>query len=319
MGIRAALKHIRRFGFPESALPRDPSLALGSGGAAPWDIASGYAVFANGGFRVQRYLIDRVVDSSGQTVYSASAPYVCPDCSPPRQPDPPAEAPVETADTGFEAPGETTAEPAMIWPEGEVPAYIGAADMIEHASKWRPEPDETPGFLSNAGYAPRIITPQNAYLIYDMMRDVIRRGTGRRARELGRRDLAGKTGTSNERRDAWFSGFNADLVATAWVGFDQERSLGAREEGSRTALPIWKYFMADALAGSPDATIPRPPGLVTVRIDPQTGRLAPAGYPGAIFEIFREDHVPTERVEELDNPTTAQPLPQQPEEDIDIF
>jgi len=125
-----------------------------------------------------------------------------------------------------------------------------------------------------------------------MMRDVIQRGTGRRARELGRPDLAGKTGTSNDRRDAWFSGYNGDLVATAWVGFDQDRSLGAGEEGSRTALPIWKYFMKDALAGTRDAMISRPSGIITARIVPETGLVAPAGYSGAIFELFREGHVP---------------------------
>ena len=106
-------------------------------------------------------------------------------------------------------------------------------------------------FSRGSPAAPRVISPENAFLIYDMMRDVIRRGTGRRARDLGRADIAGKTGTSNERRDAWFSGFNGALVATAWVGFDQERSLGAREEGGQTALPMWKYFMARALRRTP--------------------------------------------------------------------
>jgi penicillin-binding protein 1A len=168
--------------------------------------------------------------------------------------------------------------------------------MIEHGLKWRPTAEETPAFFAAADKPPeRAITPENAYLIYDMMRDVIQRGTGRRARELGRRDLAGKTGTSNDRRDAWFSGYNGDLVATAWVGFDQDRSLGAGEEGSRTALPIWKYFMKDALAETRDATIPRPPGIITARIVPETGLVAPAGYSGAIFELFREGHVPDQQ------------------------
>jgi penicillin-binding protein 1A len=121
-----------------------------------------------------------------------------------------------------------------------------------------------------------------------MMRDVIRRGTGRRALALGRSDLAGKTGTSNDRRDAWFSGFNSELVATAWVGFDQERTLGSREEGSRTALPMWMYFMAEALKGQPETPLPRPPGVVTARISAETGRLALAGTPDGIFELFRE-------------------------------
>ena len=165
--------------------------------------------------------------------------------------------------------------------------------MIQHGLHWRPARDDTPEFFATAGNPPeRIISAENAYLIYDMMRDVIQRGTGRRARSLGRPDLAGKTGTSNDRRDAWFSGYNGDLVATAWVGFDEDRSLGAGEEGSRTALPIWKYFMQTALDGTADATIPRPPGIIAARIVPETGLLAPAGYAGAIFELFRAGQVP---------------------------
>jgi len=165
--------------------------------------------------------------------------------------------------------------------------------MVKHGIAWRPTLSESPGFFGLTGEtAQRVITAENAFLIYDMMRDVIRRGTGRRARALNRPDLAGKTGTSNDRRDAWFSGFNADIVATAWVGFDQDRTLGAGEEGSRTALPIWKDFMATALAGTNEAYLPRPSGLITARIVPATGLVAPAGYDGAIFELFREGHVP---------------------------
>ncbi|MCE7902241.1 MAG: hypothetical protein DYH20_06185 [Gammaproteobacteria bacterium PRO9] len=124
--------------------------------------------------------------------------------------------------------------------------------------------------------------------MYDMMRDVIEHGTGRRARALGRTDLAGKTGTSNDRRDAWFSGFNAELVATAWVGFDQDRSLGGHEEGSRTALPMWMYFMADALKDMPEAPLKRPADIVTARISASSGLLALANTPDAMFELFRE-------------------------------
>jgi penicillin-binding protein 1A len=160
--------------------------------------------------------------------------------------------------------------------------------MMAHAESWRPGVSETPEFLTDNQQAPRIIAAENGYLMYDMMRDVIRRGTGRRALALGRGDLAGKTGTSNDRRDAWFSGFNRELVATAWVGFDQERTLGSREEGSRTALPMWMYFMSDALKGVPDAPLARPAGIVTARISADTGLLALAGTPDAMFELFRE-------------------------------
>jgi penicillin-binding protein 1A len=125
-----------------------------------------------------------------------------------------------------------------------------------------------------------------------MLQDVVRYGTARRALALGRGDLAGKTGTTNEQRDAWFSGFNPDLVATAWVGFDKLQPLGARETGSRAALPVWIGFMEDALDGLPERSWEVPDGLVTVRIDPQSGLLAGSDFPDAIFETFREGSVP---------------------------
>ena len=137
--------------------------------------------------------------------------------------------------------------------------------------------------------APRAITEANAWIISDILADVIRVGTGQRARVLGRTDLAGKTGTTNDGRDAWFSGFNADLVATAWVGFDQERPLGPQEEGARTALPMWIYFMQEALRGRPPARPLMPEGVVTLRIAPDSGDLAD---PGGAFEYFLADHVP---------------------------
>ena len=145
-----------------------------------------------------------------------------------------------------------------------------------------------------------------------MMRDVIRRGTGRRALALGRQDLSGKTGTTNDRRDAWFGGFNGNIVATAWVGFDQERPLGAREEGGRTALPMWIRFMDAALKDMPENPPPKPGGLVTVRISPDSGRLARAGEGDAIFETFRVDHVP----EPVEGETSS---PYGPDEEEDLI
>ena len=294
-GLNNAIRHLKRFGLPDSALPRDTSLALGSGGIAPVDIASGYAVFATGGFRIRRYLIDRIVDASGNELFHARPVEPCPACEPSAN-----ERAVEaTLAAQTEIGDGADPEQLTIVPTGtgetrsEVPDYGNVAQMSAHGMTWRPTAADAPDFVRHyVSPAERVISAENAYLIYDMMRDVIRRGTGRRARDLNRPDLAGKTGTSNDRRDAWFSGFNAELVATAWVGFDQERSLGAREEGSRTALPVWKYFMADALDGTPVAMIPRPPGIVTVRIDPQTGLIAPAGSGHAIFEIFEQGKLP---------------------------
>lgn len=181
----------------------------------------------------------------------------------------------------------------------------------------QPTPDEadsdsTPAILTSdtQGAAPRIITPQSAFLIQDIMRDVIKRGTGRRALVLKRSDLAGKTGTTNDQKDAWFSGFNSRLVATTWVGFDQPAPLGRREYGSSAALPIWIDFMADALEGVPD-TLPEPPsGITSARIDPATGKLAYPGQANAIREYFRTEQLPRERArspeEKQAPPTTEQ-------------
>jgi penicillin-binding protein 1A len=140
--------------------------------------------------------------------------------------------------------------------------------------------------------AERVITAQNAYIVTSMMEDVIRRGTGRSAMVLGRTDLAGKTGTTNEHRDAWFCGFNADLVAVAWVGFDQPQSLGEGETGGHAALPVWIAFMKEALRNAPEHSLPQPDGLVTARIDPDSGLLAGANRRDAIFEVFQAGSVP---------------------------
>jgi len=137
-----------------------------------------------------------------------------------------------------------------------------------------------------------VLRPQIAYVLTDMMRDVIRRGTGVHAQAVGRDDIAGKTGTTNDAHDAWFSGFNGALVTSVWVGFDQDRSLGAREEGGRTAVPIWTYFMHDALAGTPMHRVPMPEGVVTARINPDTGQLASSDDPKGIMEMFVEGNLP---------------------------
>jgi penicillin-binding protein 1A len=145
-------------------------------------------------------------------------------------------------------------------------------------------PDESP--------APQAISPANAFVMTDVMTDVIQRGTATAAKSLGRSDLAGKTGTTNDRRDAWFVGYNADVAAAAWIGFDQERSLGDNEEGGRTALPMWVYFMEEALRDRPEHRLPEPPGVVRMWVDRSTGRPTSSGAAGAVFEAFLEAHVP---------------------------
>ena len=140
--------------------------------------------------------------------------------------------------------------------------------------------------------APRAVDPQNAYMMYSMMKDVIARGTGRRALALKRTDLAGKTGTTNDQKDAWFSGLNGRIATTVWVGFDQVAPLGRQETGARAALPIWMDYMRVALKDLPASEPSLPPGLVTVRIDPSSGAVAGVGNSRAIMETFREKDVP---------------------------
>lgn len=143
-----------------------------------------------------------------------------------------------------------------------------------------------------AQIAEQVIDPRTTYQLTSMLKDVITRGTGVRARSLNRTDLAGKTGTTNEQKDGWFSGYNGDYVATVWLGFDQPSTLGRREYGGTTALPIWMQFMAGALEGKPEHSQPQPDGLVATRIDPATGRSARAGDPKAFLEIFKEEDIP---------------------------
>jgi penicillin-binding protein 1A len=271
-GIGNAVRHITKFGFGDAALPHNGSLALGAGNASPLDMAQGYATIANGGFAVKPYVIDAIFGPNGETLYRASPSVVCLPC---------VAEPVD--DFGIEPGEEMTLD-----------------EMVNIALSYRPDASVDPELFARVNAAPRAISPQNAFLVQDMMRDVIRRGTGRRAMQLGRRDLSGKTGTSNDRRDAWFGGFNGDLASVVWVGYDDDLPLGPGEEGSRTALPIWIEFTRYALAGVPEHQMPMPEGIVSVLIAKQTGCPARAGQPDVIFEVFREGHVPEcETVEEL--------------------
>ncbi|HJP37635.1 MAG: penicillin-binding protein 1A [Gammaproteobacteria bacterium] len=325
-GLGPAIQHIKKFGIPASALPRNLSLALGSGGTSPQDVAAGYAAFASGGFRTTPYLIERVYDADNKIIFHEEVAFVCHNCGStiglPEvrrfAPTEVMEEPSTTADDGSIVNSSLITEPALV---SEIPPYPNLAAMTDHGLTWRATAANAPLFSALAGNLPeRAITAENAYLIYSMMQDVIQRGTGKRARTIGRKDLAGKTGTSNERRDAWFSGFNGDIVATAWVGFDDPlRTLGEGETGAKTALPIWKYFMQDTLAGTRDATIPRPAGIITARIVPESGLVAPAGYSGARFELFREGHVPERQSGDTDSPINFSSERSNDDNDEDIF
>ncbi len=249
IGIEVAVSHVSRFGFDPGKLPRNLSLSLGTGEITPLELAAGYAVFSNGGFRITPYFIQRIERADGTVVMQADPAVACGDCV------------------------------ALPPPTGgdEEPVDLQALIAEQQAARRT---------------APRAIDAQNAWLMYSMLKDVIVRGTGQRARALERTDLAGKTGTTNDLKDAWFSGFNGRIVTTTWVGFDQSQTLGPQETGARAALPMWIDYMRAALKDAPPAEVARPPGLVTVRIDPTTGLLAGVGNPRAIFETFREADLP---------------------------
>jgi penicillin-binding protein 1A len=265
-GIGNAVRHIAKFGFGGAALPHNGSLALGGGAASPLDMAQGYAVLANGGRAIKPYVIDAIYGPDGEALYRADPAIACEEC----------------------APGD---DPGPLF-DDEVADEMTLEEMAEIAPDYRPDATVDPELYADVNLAPQAVSRQNVFLVQDMMRDVIKRGTGRRALVLGRNDLSGKTGTSNDRRDAWFGGFNGDLAAIVWVGYDDDLPLGPGEEGSRTALPVWIDFARIAFDGVPENRMPMPEGIVSVLIDRETGCPARAGQGNVVFEVFREDHVP---------------------------
>ena len=233
VGAPAIIEHASRFGFDTTMMPRNTQLAIGGGTmtVTPIDMASGYAAFANGGFRTTPHIITRVERLDGTVVFGPDGPAACATCEPTDEPD---------------------AEPV-------------------------PE---------------RAISARNAFIMDSMLRDVIRRGTGRRARALDRDDLAGKTGTTDLATDTWFNGYHPSLVATVWVGFSDQQPIGEREYGSTAALPIWIDFMREALADVPVGDRAIPDGVVSVKVVPGSGQAAAPDDPDAVFEYFFADNVP---------------------------
>ncbi len=257
LGLPYVSQYVSRFGFDPKTLPQNLTLALGTLPVTPLQMATAYSTFANGGFKVEPYYIDRVEDASDKVVWQAAPRIACALC----------------------------AEPA---PLSELKPAPNAAALLAEEDALR----GGAGPLPPSRLAPQVISPQNDYLMTSMMEDVIKYGTGVRALSLNRNDIAGKTGTSNDYRDAWFNGFTPDLEATVWVGYDDNRPLGAGDEGAHTALPIWIHFMRYALQGVPQWQRSMPPGIVTLRVSPQTGALVSDENPDGISEVFMANHLP---------------------------
>ena len=261
VGPRRAINYIAPFGFPREKLNKDLSLALGASAVTPLELATGYTVLANGGFQVKPYFIERIeLGSEATPIFTANPMRACLECQP-----------SEVSDT-------STLEQTIS--DQDLLDSLGEAGLNNQPAE------------AEVKYAPRVMDARTHFLMNNMLQDVINRGTGRRALALGRSDLAGKTGTTNDQKDAWFSGYNRDLVTSVWMGFDQPKSLGRWAFGGNTALPVWINYMRPMLAGKPEHPFPQPDGIVNVRIDPETGLIAQPGQRNAIFELFKQEQLP---------------------------
>jgi penicillin-binding protein 1A len=216
IGPPFAQDFVTRFGFEAEKHPPYLTLALGAGSVTPWQMARAYGVFANGGFLVDPYIIDRIVDDRGNLLAQAQ------------------------------------------------PQSAGDEKL-------------------------RVLNARNVFIMDSLMHDVVRSGTATRAMSLKRTDLAGKTGTTNDHVDAWFAGYQPTLVGVAWIGFDQPKKLGANETGGAAALPMWINYMQYALKGVPEMAMRMPEGVVSVRIDPETGLRSDEGK---LAEYFFAENVP---------------------------
>ncbi|MBJ6981462.1 penicillin-binding protein 1A [Luteimonas sp. MC1572] len=271
IGVDYARRYISHMGFDESELPPNLSIALGTPSLTPLDITRGYAVFVNGGFRVTPWFIDEVKDREGKVIFKENPAVACRTCGA----DGTTVATSNVVDGFNLGPSQpaATAAPAAAAPEAEPAPSAGGPDRV---------------------VAPRAIDARVAYQLVSMMRDVVQRGTGTAAKVLGREDVGGKTGSTNDHRDAWFSGFGGNLATVVWVGRDDNRSLGYREYGGKSALPIWIDFMRVALDGMPIAANEPPDGMVKVAVS-ASGRLLPTSSDGGLVEWVKAEDL--ERME----------------------
>lgn len=282
IGIPYTREYAQRFGFSDASMPPDLSLALGSATVTPLEMTSAFSVFANGGYKVPAHYIERVEDPRGNVIYSTPKVVLCDDC------DPGFANPLEAE---VDLDNDPEPETGAANPDDESLAVLNDEDATAEESAAASV--ELKKILLDTVDAPRVIDARNAYIMTSMMREVVSRGTGRRAGEaLKRTDLAGKTGTTNNQLDAWFVGYNNNVVAAAWIGSDGLDPLGRGEAGGVAALPMWTSFMADSLAGTPEVELEEPEGIERIRIDLKTGE--PAAGENTIFELFFEDNMPDE-------------------------
>ena len=280
VGAGNVLKHASRFGFDTEQFPRNTQLGIGGGTMAipPIDMARAYSVFANGGYLIDPHLLVSV-EKDGEVLETPTYPPVCQDC--------------------------------------EIPLAQVASGTIDGLPGDDPNdiPDAQEGLSTDAPLEPtnegrttamRVLSKDNAFVIDSMLQDVIKRGTGRKASELNRSDIAGKTGTTNDAADTWFNGYNTEFATSVWVGFSDHSPLGKREYGATTPLPIWVDFMGHALADQYEEVREQPENVVSLKIDPETGEIARPGQSNAIFEYFLEGSTPGGRLDATEDTFSRQ-------------
>ena len=252
IGIKYTLNFMENFGIKSEKLPKDLTLALGSGEITPIELAEAYAYFSNGGYGIKPYLIEQVRTRDDQIIYVENPIRVC----------------------------------------GNPCDYISLDTLQFPLAKSVEEISELREKAGLPRFATQTIDPRNIYQMVSMMKDVVKYGTAKRAKVLKRSDIAGKTGTTNDQKDAWFSGFNRDIVTISFLGFDDHSSLGKKEFGSTAALPMWIDYMKVALKGTPKSNMDEPEGLVSAKIDSKNGLLASPDSKNSIIEVFRKENIP---------------------------
>ncbi|NIF33980.1 peptidoglycan glycosyltransferase/peptidoglycan DD-transpeptidase MrcA [Enterobacter sp. Cy-643] len=296
MGVDYAAEYLQRFGFPAANIVHTESLALGSASFTPMQVARGYSVMANGGFLVDPYYITKIVDDAGNTVFETKPKIACASC----------DIPVIYGDT-----------PKSTVLENQDVEDVAISQTPQNSSVPMPQLEQANSALvakaQGEEYAPHVINTPLAFLIKSALNSNIYgepgwQGTGWRAgRDLKRRDIGGKTGTTNSSKDAWFSGYGPGVVTSVWIGFDDHRrdlgrttasgaikdQISGYEGGAKSAQPAWDDFMKIALAGVPEEPMTPPPGIVTVNIDRSTGQLANGG--NSREEYFIEGTQPTQQ------------------------
>jgi penicillin-binding protein 1A len=265
IGIPYARSYLERFGLDMSRFSASLTMALGSGGVTPLEMLSAYGTLANTGYQVKPYFISYVTDRDGQVIYQAPVPEYCDACYAENLNKPSFDAKAMVAEfleeqESLEQLDEILEPPVVDTPDTE--------EVIETYD------------------APRVMTRSNNFLTVSMLKDVVRLGTARKALALNRQDLAGKTGTTNDYIDAWFSGFNSQVATTVWVGFDEPASMGRGEAGSVAALPIWVDYMSDALKEVPHDNQEPPSWIEQGLVNRETGVRTNEEDPDAVIEYF---------------------------------